>query len=115
MSDDLEPKELLDKMVSKFEETVEEKDDIEGKLEGFKRDVSVIFNDDGNYNFNIDETEIGEIKEGSHEDADITITTDTETLNALLNKEMKPMEAYARKKIKVDASFMDMLKIKNIF
>ncbi len=25
MSDDLEPKELLDKMVSKFEETVEEK------------------------------------------------------------------------------------------
>ncbi|MGM0405803.1 MAG: SCP2 sterol-binding domain-containing protein [Thermoplasmatota archaeon] len=115
MSDDLEPRELLDKMVSKFEKTVEEKDDIEDKLEGFKRDVSVVFNDDGNYHFNIDETEIGEIKEGSDDDADITITTDTETLNALLNKDMKPMEAYARKKIKVDASFMDMLKIKNIF
>ncbi|MFW6038235.1 MAG: SCP2 sterol-binding domain-containing protein [Candidatus Saliniplasma sp.] len=115
MSDELKPRELLEKMVDKFEKTVEEKDDIEDKLEGFERDVSIAFKDDGNFHFAIDETEIGEIKEGSNDDADITITTDTETLNSLMNKEMKPMEAYARKKIKVDASFMDMLKIKNIF
>ncbi|MFO7792576.1 MAG: SCP2 sterol-binding domain-containing protein [Candidatus Saliniplasma sp.] len=115
MSDDLEPKELLKKMVEKFEKTVEEKDGIEDKLEGFDRNISITFKDDGNFHFSIDETDISDIKEGSDDDADITIKTDTETLNALLNKDMKPMEAYARKKIKVDASFMDMLKIKNIF
>ncbi len=115
MSDDLEPKELLEKMIEKFEKTVEEDEGIEDKLEGFERDISITFNDDGNFHFFIAETDISDIKEGGNDDADITITTDTETLNALLNKDMKPMEAYARKKIKVDASFMDMLKIKNIF
>ncbi len=115
MSENLEPREILGNMISKFEKTVEEKDGIEDKLEGFKRDISISFNDDGNFHFSIDETEMGEIKEGSNDDADIKITTDTETLTSLLNKDMKPMEAYARKKIKVDASIMDMLKIKNIF
>lgn len=115
MSDDLEPKELLEKMIEKFEKTVEEDEGIEDKLKGFERDISINFNDDGNFHFFIAETDISDIKEGDNDEADITITTDTETLNALLNKDMKPMEAYARKKIKVDASFMDMLKIKNIF
>lgn len=115
MSDNKEIKEVLEEMLGNFKEKLADDEKLQKKLEGFNRAVSVEFSDDGNYNFKIKDQELSDIKEGALDDAEITIKTDTETFQAVVSGDMKPMEAYARKKIKVDASFLDILKIKDIF
>lgn len=115
MAEDKEPKEMLEELADRFQEKVEEDDKLEDKLEGFERTINVKFKDDGNFHFELNETDMGEIKEGSFDDADIVVTTDSETLGAIQSGEMKGMEAYAKKKIKVDAPFLDLLKIKELF
>lgn len=115
MTDNKEIKEVLEEMLGNFEERLADDEKLQNKLDGFDRDISVEFNDNGNYNFRIEDKELSDVKEGALEDAEITIKTDTDTFQALVDGEMKAMEAYARKKVKVDASFTDMLKIKNIF
>lgn len=113
-SKEIEPRELLQSMVDKFKDKIEERDDLQEELEGFEREITIDFKDNGNYNFSLKETDISEIREGVAEESDITLHTDKDTLNKLLTGDMGPMEAYARKKLKIDASFMDILKIKNL-
>lgn len=115
MADKSEVKEILQDMILKYRKKVEEDEKAAQKLKDFERTVSVNFEDAGNYHFTISDGEIGDIKEGVIDKADITIKTDTETMKALMAKEMGAMEAYARKLVKVDASFLDMLKIKDMF
>ncbi len=115
MSDDEDVKEMVNTLIDSFKNKVEDDDRLKDKLEGFNRKISLEFEDDGNFNFSIDETKVSELREGKAEDADIKIYTDTETLDGLLNEEIKGMEAYARKKVRLDAPFLDLLKIKDLF
>ncbi|MFO7990957.1 MAG: SCP2 sterol-binding domain-containing protein [Thermoplasmata archaeon] len=115
MTDKDEMKDQLQKMIEEFRGRIEESEKLQKKLDGFERNVSILFEDDGNFHFSISECDVGDIKEGDYKKSEIVIKTDTETFNALIEKEMKPMEAYARKKVKIDASFLDMLKIKDMF
>ncbi len=115
MADKEEVKKILEDMVVKYRGKLEEDEKVAKKLKDFEKDISINFKDDGNYHFNISEGEVGDIKEGALKNADITITTDTDTIKALIDGEMRGMEAYARKLVKVDASFLDMLKIKEMF
>ncbi|MFW6040365.1 MAG: SCP2 sterol-binding domain-containing protein [Thermoplasmatota archaeon] len=114
MTEDLNPQDVLEKMVKKFYDTLEEDEKLKDELKGFERDVLINFKDRGDYSFSIKETDISEIEEGKIKDPDITIYTDVDTLDKLMHGEIRPMEAYARKKVKIDASFMDILKIKNL-
>ena len=109
-----EPRELLDMIVKKFHDAIEEDEGLRRDLKGYEKDITIDFTDAESYYFSLRETDIGEIKEGNAEDSDITIHTDVETLQKLIESRMKPMEAYARKKIKVDASFSDLLKLKDL-
>ncbi len=115
MADKDEVKKMLEDMVLKYREKLEKDDKVSKKLKDFERNISINFKDDGNYHFKISEGSVGDIKEGALNDAEISITTDTDTIKALMAGEMRGMEAYARKLVKVDASFLDMLKIKEMF
>ena len=46
--------------------------------------------------------------------ADITVISDTQTMSALLSKEMTPWKAYARGKLRIKASLDDLLLLKNL-
>ncbi len=115
MADKAEVKNMLDDVLNKYREKAESDETITEKLKGFERKVSIKFEDDGNYHFTISEGKVGDIKEGALSKSDITIDTDTETMKALIEGDMGIMEAYARKRVKVDASFLDVLKIKDMF
>lgn len=110
-----EVKNMLDEVLIKYREKVDNYEKISEKLKDFERKISIKFEDDGNYHFTISDGEVGDIKEGTLNKSDITINTDTETMKALINGDMRAMEAYARKRVKVEASFLDMLKIKDMF
>ncbi len=115
MADKAEVKNMLDDVLNRYREKMESDHKIVEKLKDFERKVSIKFQDDGNYHFTISDGVVGDIKEGALSKSDITINTDTETMKALIDGDMRIMEAYARKRVRVDASFLDMLKLKEMF
>lgn len=114
MSDDAEGKEVLENMVKKFRDKMEEDDSLKKKLEDFNRDIQVDFENGEHYNLTLEEGNISDLREGTIEDAEITLATEVETLEKLMNDELGAMEAYAKNKVTLDASFSDLLKFKKL-
>ncbi len=115
MADKDEVNKMLEDLLESFKEKVKESDKLKERLQDFERQIALHFEDDGHYFFTLSDGEVSKIKEGKTKSADIIITTDSTTLKALISGDMKAMEAYARKKVRVDAPFMDLLKIKDMF
>ncbi|MEF8832985.1 MAG: SCP2 sterol-binding domain-containing protein [Candidatus Thermoplasmatota archaeon] len=109
-----EEKEVLEKLIQKFRKKIDEDESVEEKMKDFERDIQVDFESGNHYNLSLEESEVSDIDEGPLEDSDITIATDVETLDDLLEEEIGAMQAYASNKIKVDASLSDMLKFKKL-
>ena len=114
MSDEIDGKKVLEEMVNKFKTKIENDEELREKVKDYNRTIVVDFKEGDSYNTEFKGGEVGDFKEGTIEDADITITTDPKTLHNLLEGNMGAMEAYAKKKIKIDASLTDMLKIKDM-
>lgn len=114
MSEEINGRSVLEDMVNKFKTKIKEDEELKEKVKDYDRTIMIDFKEGDYYNTEFKGGEIEDIKEGSIEDADITIKTDPETLHNLLEGNMGAMEAYAKKKIKIDASLTDMLKIKDM-
>lgn len=114
MSVEIDGKKVLEEMVNKFKTKIENDEELREKVKDYNRTIVVDFKEGDSYNTEFKGGEIGDFKEGTIEDADITITTDPETLHNLLKGNIGAMEAYAKNKIKIDASLTDMLKIKDM-
>ncbi len=114
MSDNAEGKEVLEEMLRKFRDKMEKDESLKDELKDFNRDIQVNFKSGGHYNMRLKEGKVGDIKEGTIDEADITLTTEVETLKKLMNDELGAMEAYAKNKVSLDASFSDLLKFKNL-
>jgi len=114
MSDELDGRKVLEHMVDKFETKIENDEKLKEKVKDYNRKILIDFKEGDFYNIEFKSGEIDEINKGTIDDADITIKTSPETLNELLEGNIGAMEAYAKKKIKIDASLTDMLKIKDM-
>ncbi len=114
MSEDAEGREVLEDMIRKFRDKLEEDESLREELEDFDRDIQVDFECGDHYNLTLDDGDISELKDGTIEDADITLTTEVKTLKKLMNDEVGAMEAYAKNKVSLDASFSDLLKFKKL-
>lgn len=114
MSNNAEGKEVLEELLRKFRNNMKKNGSLKEKMKDFDRDIQIDFESGDHYNLTLKEGEISEIKDGTLEDADITLTTEVETLKKLINNDLGPMEAYAKNKISLDASFSDLLKFKKL-
>ncbi|MFW5928192.1 MAG: SCP2 sterol-binding domain-containing protein [Thermoplasmatota archaeon] len=114
MSDEIEGRSVLEDMVEKFKKKIKNDDELREKVKDYDRKIMIDFKEDDFYNLEFRSGEVSDVREGPIDDADITIKTDPETLHNLLEGNMGAMEAYAKKKMKIDASLTDMLKIKNL-
>ena len=110
----MEVRELLEKAIEEFNKKVEEDERVAKELEGMERMIVVRLNDDGAYHFLLKDKRAGPLQEGDVE-GDIEIISDSETLIALFNREMGPMKAIATKRLKINASLQDMLRIRKFF
>lgn len=115
MTDNDEIKSFLQEMLEEYREKIEDDEELKDKLNDFDRNVSIKFEDDGNYHFSLSDGDVGDLKQGVHQNSDITITTTSEVLQAIVDGEISAMEAYAKKQVEVDASFLDIIKIKDMF
>ena len=106
--------EKLQQMIDKFNERIEKDEKMKKNLEGINRKIMLVIKDGETYNFELKDLKLSPLAKGEIDDADVVITTDTETMTGLLDGTIKPMKAYATKKISFKASVRDMLLLKKL-
>jgi putative sterol carrier protein len=107
--------EMLLGVIEKFNDRAEKDEKLQKELDGVSRKIQMEFTDGENFHFVLENTKISNFGEGDIDTPDITIISDTKTVQMLFNKEMGPMKALATKRLKLKGSLQDMLKIRKLF
>lgn len=113
MGDKME--ELLTGAIERFNKKVETDENLKKELEGVKRTILIEVEDERNYHFLLDNMKISDFSVGDIEAPDITISSDTETIVGLFNRDIGPMKALATKRLRIKGSLQDMLRIRKLF
>ena len=109
---------LIKNAIEKFNEDIDNKvkdEKLKRELENVTRKVQIEITDDENYNFILCGGKITDFSKGNIEDPDARIISDKATLEGVLKGEIKPIKAWATKKLKVKASLEDMLMLRKFF
>lgn len=88
--------------------------DLQRKLAGKTRVIQLAVPDAESYWFHIVDGKIDRIDQGLHPAPDVVVTAHKETLLAVFNGQTKAMHAYLTGKVKVKASFGDILFAKSL-
>ncbi|GEM_PF-5889322 len=88
--------------------------DLQRKLAGKTRVIQLAIPDADSYWFHIVDGKIHDIQQGQHEKPDAQVTVHKADLLAVLNGEMKAMQAYLSGKVKVRAGLSDLLFAKSL-
>ena len=107
--------EYLNEMIRKVNEKSASDPKFEAELKGIRKVVLVVVTDGDSFNFILENARIGTMSKGTVPNADITITGSTETYNQLRSGELRPMKAYATRKLQVKGSLEDILRLRKFF
>lgn len=88
--------------------------DLQKKLAGKDRMIQLDLVDGPGYLVHIVDGRLTEMREGRDEKAPVVITAKAEDLYAILNKEIGALQAYLTKRVRVKASFGDILFAKSL-
>ena len=88
--------------------------DLRAKLEGKTRVVQLSLTDGHGYWFHIKDGQLAEVQQGMHPKPDAVVTVSKHDLLAVFNGELKAMQAYLTGRVRVKASFSDMLFAKTL-
>ena len=102
-------------MIEKFNAKAAGDPAFEKELQGLKKAVQVQVTDGETFNFTLENARIGPMSKGALEKPDITIIGNTETFNQLRSGELRPMKAYALRKIQVKGTLEDILRLRKFF
>ena len=106
---------LLEKKVREFNSRINDEPTFSKKIEGKNRTICICISDEGNYSTKLDNLKIESFKETNDPTADVVVTASSEVIIALITKKSSPIKAYMSGDLKVKASIMDMLLLKNLF
>lgn len=106
---------VVEKKITLFNEKVKEDSKFAELIGTSDRTVSISISDGDTY---VCELKGGILSPISKSDApitsDISIESDFETIGAILNNEMSPMKAYVKQKLSVNASFRDLMLLRQL-
>ena len=108
-------KQILEEKVSEFNTRIKDEPKLSGVIEGKERSICISVSDGENYTTNLKDMNLDPFVESEDTSKDLVITASSEVLQALIKKEMSPIKAYMTGKLKVKASFTDMLLLKKLF
>lgn len=107
-------KETIQEMIDKFHKKMETDEKVRKEVEPVHKSVNIDL-DSEKYSLVLDHAEIKDFKEGLLDEADITLITTPEYLQALIDGELRPMRAYMTGKIKVKGKLQDVMHLKKLF
>ena len=109
--------EILEDMVNKFNQKVDESDKLYEKLKDITRTIQFELDENVFYHMRMVKGKIVEIVPDVVKEPDLPdlrILTDSETFEGIINKTVKPFKAYVLKKIRVKGKLMDRLLLKDL-
>ncbi len=104
--------EVLKEWLKKAKKRVDEDEKFRNELKEFDGVFQLEITDGDSYHVPIKNGEVGELAKGKVDDPRLTITSDSETLKALMSGELGAMKAFALRKIKLKGSFEDILRLR---
>ena len=107
--------ERINGAIAKFNARVESDAVLQRELDGMKRTVQVELKDGRSFCFSLQDNRMGDFHEGRLENPDIKIVSDEATLSGLLTGTVRPMKAWATKKVQFKASLEDLMRIRKFF
>ncbi len=109
---------LIKNAIEKFNEDIDNRvkdEKLKEELGKVTKRVQIEITDDDNFNFILCSGRITDFSKGNIEDPDARIISDKATLEGVLKGEIKPIKAWATKKLRVKASLEDMLMLRKFF
>ena len=101
--------EVLASIVDRFNRHAARTPAVAEELDGLERTIQVRLTDAGTYAVDLAQGRLTNLRSGPAKHADVTITTDSRTFDALVKKEIGPMKALVTRKLSIDGSLEDKL------
>lgn len=105
----------LVKSVEKFNERAKTDEKFQETLKDMERKILLDVTGDATYHFHLKNYHIDGVKDGPIASPEVTVTVDKDTLLAIFNGETSAMRAYMSRKLKFQATLMDLLVLKKLF
>jgi putative sterol carrier protein len=105
---------LLRDLIDKFNVKADNDEALRSELEGMDKKVLIDLGSEI-YNFHLHDGKAHDFKEGRLEDADLTLLSDPETFQGIIEGKIKPMKAFALRKVRVKGDISDVLKLRKLF
>jgi putative sterol carrier protein len=107
---------VLREAIVKFNKKAETDAKLAKEISGMKRVVQFEITDTGEFfHFVLENQRVGELEKGRVEKPDIRVICDAEVLKQLYSGELRPMKAFATRKIHIKAKLEDMLTLRKFF
>ncbi|HVL48582.1 MAG TPA: SCP2 sterol-binding domain-containing protein [Candidatus Thermoplasmatota archaeon] len=106
--------EAVDRIVNGFRKRYDASPELRQKLKGKNRIVLLDVTDGAAYTFHVEDGNLVRVESERHPKPDASMSVSTKDLLAILNKELPAMRAYLEKRVKVKASFTDILFVKSL-
>lgn len=106
--------ECVKKMEEAFWRRYNAKPELREKLAGKERIIQLALTDGHGHWFHIKDGKLAEVQHGLHPEPHATVSVSKHDLLAVFNGELKPMQAYLTGRVRVKASFADMLFAKSL-
>ncbi|HYY47642.1 MAG TPA: SCP2 sterol-binding domain-containing protein [Thermoplasmata archaeon] len=108
-------REMLEDLIRKFNGKVASDSALQSEIGDLTKTVLIELKDGTKYHFTLKDKHVAGLLDGGIDPADITISTDAETLRALILREMGPFKAYATGKIRLKGSLEDLARLRKFF
>jgi putative sterol carrier protein len=105
---------LLRDLIEKFNEKSDNDKALRAELEGMDKKVMLDLGSEV-YNFHLHDRKAQDFKEGRLENADLTMTSDPETIQGIIEGKIKPMKAFALRKVRIKGDLNDVLRLRKLF
>ena len=108
----MEPR--IQEMIDKFHRRMDKDEKARAEVEPVVKTMNIDLGEE-KYSMKLEHARIVEFKPGLYDEADITVITTPENLDALIEGTLRPMRAYVTKKIVVKGKIEDIMHLKKLF
>ncbi len=105
---------MLEDLIVRFNRRTEKDEQLQKELDGMRKTVQLDL-DSEQYNFLLEGRSISGFSDGKVENPDITVISDPETLQGIIEGKIKPMKAFALRKVRIKGQIEDMLRLRKLF
>ena len=108
----MEPR--IQEMIDKFHRRMDKDEKARAEVEPVVKTLNIDLGEE-TYSMKLEHAKVVDFKEGLYDEADITVITTPENLDALIEGTLRPMRAYVTKKIVVKGKIEDIMHLKKLF